>query len=308
VIDNPELVAVVSHAAGGPGSTYDPANSQATTSWHRLVAAELVLIGVPEDIGGSGGDIDDLLAVASAIGHSGASFPLLETQVGTWLAAELGEPVDSRITTVLLPVESHWIGRWVDQASRVFAITEFDDGRCQATTVAAGTGKTVTDQCGEPVTVTTTLEETTSWRPVSRAAVDHVRHTLARGYLAQCYGALAAAVTLTLRYASTREQFGSSIDRFQRVQDLLCACVGETLIVKALLVGTDGGDGTPSRPGLAHAAAAARSAVGAAFHAVHQVHGAIGFTTEYPLHHYSLRAIAWCDAAALLLESHGSQA
>lgn len=101
-------------------------------------------------------------------------------------------------------------------------------------------------------------------------------------------GLLGAALRLTVDYVNQREQFGHPIAAFQAVRHRLAECAvlvegTRWLALEAAALGAP--------PGAA--ATACTYATAAAKHVVaetHQLTGAMGFTTEYPLHVFTGRA------------------
>ncbi|WP_028928053.1 acyl-CoA dehydrogenase family protein [Pseudonocardia acaciae] len=310
-----EIEDAVAGALGGTGVTYSATNSDSVRCWDRLVESGLTTVGVPERHGGSGGGVDDLVAVAVAIGRSGASFPLLETQVANRLLASIGEPVQQRGASVLLPCSSvsasvrakvlfgEWTGRWVRGADRSVAVYRRGcDWFAVPVKVAPTVEPEVLDNAGEPMTAVHQLISANGAEPsrLSSDDVARVRATLALGYLAQAFGAASVATEMALSYASVRRQFGRAISAFQRVQDHLCVCVEELLLVKALLAGAVSARGVDVG-GTAHAGVAGPACIARIFQASHQVHGAIGYTREHGLHRFTLRSLAWSDACRTVL-------
>jgi butyryl-CoA dehydrogenase len=107
------------------------------------------------------------------------------------------------------------------------------------------------------------------------------------GYLA---GLGEGALELTVGYARQRAAFGSTLAALAPVQQLLAHAATAVRGV-ALLAGSGVADGDA----LAHAGVA----IAAACAACQQVSGAIGYTLEYPLHHFTQRARAlqtWNEA------------
>ena len=133
---------------------------------------------------------------------------------------------------------------------------------------------------------------------------DVAREWMLRGALArtaQTCGAMESALALTIDHASERTQFGRSIGRFQAVQHLVTDAAGEVIAARAaceVAVRTAVRDGIGS-PAAELAVAIARSqsarAAGVVSRAAHQVHGAIGFTLDHRLRHFTLRILAWRD-------------
>jgi alkylation response protein AidB-like acyl-CoA dehydrogenase len=130
-----------------------------------------------------------------------------------------------------------------------------------------------------------------------------VPYTVARVFelmaLSRCAlmsGALERILELSVRYAEEREQFGRAIGKFQAVQHQLALLACE---VAAALRATDAAVAELDSPRFDVAVAAAKSrvgeAAGVAAEIAHQVHGAMGFTHEHTLHHFTRRLLAWRD-------------
>jgi acyl-CoA dehydrogenase len=108
----------------------------------------------------------------------------------------------------------------------------------------------------------------------------------------QLVGASQRVLDLSVSYATTRQQFGQAISRFQAVQQLLALMAAEVAAagaaVEAALLAP-----TPER--IAAAKVRAGQAAGVVAEHGHQVHGAIGFTEEHQLHRSTLRLWSWRD-------------
>ena len=109
-------------------------------------------------------------------------------------------------------------------------------------------------------------------------------------------GTLQAVLDLGLQFAAEREQFGRSISKFQAIQHSLAVVAAE--VAAAQRAADAGVDALGSDRFIAEVAASkARvgEAVGIVAEQVHQVHGAMGFTHEHRLHHFTRRLWAWRD-------------
>ena len=117
---------------------------------------------------------------------------------------------------------------------------------------------------------------------------------LALARVAQTVGALERILDLTLSYANEREQFGRPIAKFQAIQHNLAILAGE---VAAAVRAGDAGIAALSTPRqrleIASSKARVNEAAGVVVEIAHQVHGAMGFTHEHQLHHFTRRAWAW---------------
>ena len=117
---------------------------------------------------------------------------------------------------------------------------------------------------------------------------------LTRGALAS--GALRTALAISITYATEREQFGRTISKFQAIQHTLAVMAAEVSAAgRATDAAIDALGSARQRAEVAAAKARVGEAVGIVAEAAHQVHGAIGYTHEHRLHHYTRRLWAWRD-------------
>ncbi|QLC22026.1 hypothetical protein HFP51_07440 [Parasphingopyxis sp. CP4] len=107
-------------------------------------------------------------------------------------------------------------------------------------------------------------------------------------------GALDRILEMAIEHVNTREQFGRPLGKFQAVQQSLAILAVEAAAVNSAGAGAalalDQGDGSFE---IAAAKLRTNLAVGSGTAIAHQVHGAIGFTQEYPLHHFTRRLNTW---------------
>jgi acyl-CoA dehydrogenase len=108
----------------------------------------------------------------------------------------------------------------------------------------------------------------------------------------QLAGALERVLQLTVRQAGDREQFGQPIRRFQAVAHQLAQLAGEVVAARAA---ADAAAEDPQLWKIAAAKVRCGEAAGRAATIAHQVHGAVGFTDEHVLHHFTLRLWSWRD-------------
>jgi alkylation response protein AidB-like acyl-CoA dehydrogenase len=97
---------------------------------------------------------------------------------------------------------------------------------------------------------------------------------------------------VSVAYATTRQQFGQALSRFQAVQHLLAAMASEVAAARAAV---QSALERPTARQIAAAKVRAGQAAGIVAVNAHQVHGAIGFTEEHELHRYTLRLWSWRD-------------
>ncbi|GAA0962852.1 acyl-CoA dehydrogenase family protein [Actinocorallia libanotica] len=275
--------------------------------WEELRELGWSGAGLPEELGGGGGALQDLLTLLEAVGEHGAAVPLLETSLACWLLVRAGRPLPARMTaTVALPGAGLRTGETLD-------------GTIERVPWAAAAELVIVPLDGELVLLDAAVP---GWRvepghnlageprdtihldgcripPGHRIACDLTRETvLERTALlqgAQIVGALRTALRLAADHARTREQFGRPLAAFQAVSLTLAEAAArvegaETALARA----AEAGAGAPVaalRLWLAEAA-------GEVAAAAHQVHGAMGITREHPLHHTTRRLWAWRDEGA----------
>ena len=255
--------------------------------WHLLCENGFQLMAMPD----SGAELADVFAVLRVAGRYAAPLPLAEALLANrWLGEEGGDgPVDA-LNTVGLVAENgspHWRDvPWGRAARRIVGVA--DDGG-----VFVGAPVAVTQAvnlAGEP----RDQVEVRDVRPLPCAEPAPALLALARA--AQSAGALQRVLELGIGYAIEREQFGRPIARFQAIQHMLAMVAAE---VAAAGRASDAAVAAIGSERFAFEVAAAKSRVGEAVglvaEAVHQVHGAMGFTYEHQLHHFTRRLWAWRD-------------
>jgi acyl-CoA dehydrogenase len=287
--------------------------------WSALVESGFPYVSVPEEAGGSGGDVADACAMLSVAGRFAAPVPLAESGLlGGWALTAAGLPLPEGPLTVAVgrpgdvvelsggPGSWRLTARvqrvaWGGRADRVALLATVGGERY---VVAAPVGSaSVTPGRNLAAEPRDTLEWTGAELPddavgAAPAGVDaealHLRGALSRAALIS--GALARVGELTVRYTGERQQFGRPIARFQAVQAHLVTIAEEGhLAGLATEVAALNARPDPVFFDVAAAKAAASEAATIAARAAHQAHGAIGMTKEYELGQLSRRLWSWRD-------------
>jgi hypothetical protein len=96
--------------------------------WTELERAELTRIGVPEELGGGGGDLQDAAAVVRAAAFSCAAVPLAETALlAGWLLGEAGMTLPPGPLTAAVLRDGRAAGvPYARQAAAVAVLAETD--------------------------------------------------------------------------------------------------------------------------------------------------------------------------------------
>lgn len=276
--------------------------------WQQAAELELPYVGIPEDVGGSGGSLLDAATVLRVAGRHSAPVPLLEAHLAGWLLASAGVPLpgkdecptfavagaevdvdggrvrgvlhdvafarDADVVVVLVPGAG---------TSRV-AVVRPDASAIRAGHDLAGQARDVVELGGG---------ETLEVAELSLAEREvRLRATLLRTALMA--GGLEAASSMTQEFTRQREQFGKPIGTFQAVQAHLvtlaqsAATVGLS-VERASIAAAD----RRASFEICAAKLVANTAARDSARAAHQAHGAIGMTQEYPLHQITRRLHAW---------------
>ena len=236
--------------------------------WDVVREAGLHLVGSPGS-GTDGGDLYELLTVA---GRHAVPLPLAEVLIANSCLDEAG------LTTIVVDGVAPW-ARVADRVVTVEGEMSVDFDVAEDVNLAGESRDRVQMRNAHRVDVPGPLYERMA---LSRAAL--------------MAGALDRVLAMAIDYASEREQFGRPIARFQAVQHNLAVLAGE---VAAARCACDGAIMTLGSPNFAVNVAAAKARVGEAAgvgaEIAHQVHGAMGFTHEHSLHHFTRRLWAWRD-------------
>lgn len=231
----------------------------------------------------SGTDSADLYAFIKECGRYAVPLPVAETLVvNQWCGAtegvhSIGEIDSDRITNVAWGADAGIVAgvsrdscevKVVD-APRIVGERKSLAGQPQITIVGDGRKIEVEDD------------------PYSQLALTRVN------LMAGC---LSTVLDLGIRFATERQQFGRSISKFQAIQHSLAVVASE--VAAAQRAADAAVDALGSDRFVAETAASkARvgEACGLVAEQVHQIHGAMGFTHEHRLHHFTRRLWAWRD-------------
>jgi acyl-CoA dehydrogenase len=294
--------------------------------WGALAESGLTGVGLPEEAGGSGGELADAVAIVRTLAAGAAAVPVAEQLLvaGPALVAAdlpLPSPEEPLTFAVADAVTVHPVdngdgpGRftlngtitdlaWAGVAARVAVLAPAPaglDGALLALVDASSIEATdAFNLAGEPRGSLVLDDVPAAGALLTAAQADELRARFALARAVQLAAALERVLAWTVQYAGERHQFGRPLGKFQAIQMELAEMAGEVTAVTALtdaaVQALDHGSAD-----FVLAAAAAKVRAGAAVEVVarlaHQVHGAIGFTQEHKLHHLTRRCWAWRDEA-----------
>jgi acyl-CoA dehydrogenase len=309
---------------------HEPFSLTADTAWDAglwadLAEAGLTGVGLPEEAGGSGGELADAVAVVRTLAAGAGAVPVAEQLLAAGpalLAADLDLPDPAEPLTLAVAGAVHaepsddgdGPGRWTltgtatdvawaGVARHVAVLARPPEGIEGAVLALVDAGGLATSDArnlaGEPRGSLVLGGAAASGALLTPARAGEVRARYALARAVQLAAALEQVLAWTVQYAGERQQFGRPLARFQAIQMELAEMAGEvtavTALVDAAVQALDRGDD------VVLPAAAAKVRAGAAVEVVarlaHQVHGAIGFTQEYRLHHLTRRLWSWRDEA-----------
>lgn len=267
----------------------------------ELAAGGWLAAGLPERLGGSGGDLADAAALAGACAAAGHRLPAADAAIVTGhllAAAGLRSPGG-----LVLPAPGALAGgrvrvragrvpfaRW---AGCLLVITESRACLVDPADARITPGHNLAGEPRDAVVIDGAVPAAVS------AAVpglgDQLRRAGALARAVQIAAAVQAMLDLTVAHCGQREQFGRPLARFQAVQQQLALLAAEALAaggaVRRALALTAGTDWAEEPAAVAKVRAGLAATAGAAI--AHQLHGAIGVTTEHPLHRYTTSAWSW---------------
>jgi alkylation response protein AidB-like acyl-CoA dehydrogenase len=301
-----------------PRGAADPLSARLLDS---LRAAGFLGVGVPEDLGGSGGCLNDALDVVRGAAYAGASTPVTDGPIlAGWLLREAGMAFAWSDHLAVLaagdvqladarggPVLSGTLDAvaW-PQSAAALVVPVRRGGELLVATVGLDALRLPpggANTAGEPVARRVRLDRVpvTAVAPAGltfdgAAEVLGLRRALA--HAVAMTAALQRTAELAVGYAGQRVQFGQPIARFQAVQTHLARLASEAqraaVVVDAVqAVLDDRDDLRPHRALVAAARTLAGDAAITGARTAHQVHGAIGVTMEYPLQRFTRRLWEW---------------
>ena len=276
--------------------------------WNTLTESGLTLLTTPESRGGSGAGLRELAVVLESSGYHAAPVPLAEHDLlASWLLGVADIEVPPGAMTAALTDQQLYAGQLVAAIDNVPWAGDSDvivvagDGFVAAVPRDAAKVEEYADIAGQPgglLRINAHLEDGL-YRAVGSALGHEFRLRGALARALQTCGALARAIELTSEHAKQREQFGRPIAKFQAVQALIASAAGALAVAKtsaqfATEIAAAHGFGSAEAEFAVSVAKieSSRAATLVARNA-HQVHGAIGFTLDHRLRHFTTPALAW---------------
>ncbi|MFM8532199.1 MAG: acyl-CoA dehydrogenase family protein [Acidimicrobiia bacterium] len=272
--------------------------------WKEIEEMGLPLIAVSEDKGGVGGTLADMLALLRLAGSHAVPVPMAETALATLVVSESGgQPASGPTSLALgaLALSGNRVSGKVERVPFASVADRFVTVIGNTLAVVAAGNATIEESpshAGEPygtVTFDNAAAEFTASSPVS---ADRALELAAVMRAMQMAGAADKVLVTATEYSKQRVQFGRPISTFQAIQHMLAelaSCVAAT-IASAEAAARDADEGG-LKDGGSFSIAAAKSQTSEFAQRIaaisHQSMGAMGFTHEHVLHHYTRRLWVW---------------
>lgn len=278
--------------------------------WTRIEEAGLTLALVPEAAGGFGVPAAEALGLARIAGAHALPLPLAETLIANAVLAGAGLALPGGRLTIAdgaglrldrRGARIHASGRlalvpfarWSDRIVTIAPLEGVDHAVSLAVAdLAVQPGRDLAGMPRDDVEVAPQPAEAAPLRlsGTGMRGLGALIRSLASA------GAMETILALSVQYANDRVQFGRPIGRFQAIQQYLAVMAGETAAARtAAELAAD----SYGRPGFPLSVAAAKARSGEAAQTVgalaHQVHGAMGYSREHALHHFTKRIWSWRD-------------
>ena len=276
--------------------------------WKEIEEMGLPLIAVPEEQEGVGGTLADLMAMLRVAGEHAVPVPVAETALANLLIAAAGGKPASGPSTVALGELSLQGNRVSGQVARVpfagvaerFVSIVTAGGKATLVVVPRDAVKIedTPSHAGEPYGTVTFDGATPEFSAPSAISADRALELAALARAMQMAGAADKVLVTATEYCKQRVQFGRPISTFQAIQHMLAELASSVAatIASAEAASRDADEGGLETGG-SFSIAAAKTQCSDFAHRIaaisHQSMGAMGFTHEHILHHYTRRLWVW---------------
>lgn len=276
-----------------------------SNGWHR--------VGLPESLGGHGGDLQDAAEITRAA--VGSPSPLADVVIGSAHLLELADlrlPDAADVVVVAVPQSVYVDGShltalasrvpWARSASHLLVPAPAGRSSLVALVgiedVAVTPGSNLAGEPRDTVAISTLLRNVVQVPLAYESLIAEIRLRGALTRSVQISQALRRLVEITARHVIEREQFGRSLSAFQAVQQQIAELAAEASAVEAvtrLAVAETFARSQESARLIA--CAKVRSGIGAGVGAriAHQLHGAVGISQEHQLHRFTRALWSWRD-------------
>jgi acyl-CoA dehydrogenase len=275
--------------------------------WGQVCELGLAGIGMPEDKGGSGGSLADLVVVVRELARAGLSTPIVEASTSSYAVdAAAGESFETIVVAPDLDVSSNAVTAnltqvpFADRATGLVIVTASSvvTVRLAGESVTVEPSHDIADLPDARVNLAGASVAHISGGPGAAQVIDRLALTRSAALLGTAWG----AYELTRKYVMEREQFGAPLVKIPAVSTTLAQMAVRTRFAQSALDRATAACADAHTPELHRFGAVSAARIGAATAATlvartsHQLHGAVGITAEYDLHRYTSKLWALRDA------------
>ncbi len=276
--------------------------------WGRVCDLGLAGIGMPEEKGGSGGSLADLVVVVRELARAGVSTPIAEASTAAYAvdAVAAAENFDTIVAVPDLDVASKSVTAnlaqvpFADRASGLVIVT----ASSVVTIPLAGElitvepGRDIADLPYADIRLDNASVAHIPGGPAAPKVIDRLALVRSAALLGTSWG----TYELTRRYVTEREQFGAPLIKIPAVSTTLAQMAVRIRFAQSALDRATTACAEARTPALQRFGAVSAARISAATAATlvarssHQLHGAVGITAEYSLHRYTSKLWALRDA------------
>lgn len=273
----------------------------------RLREAGLDLALVPEAAGGVGCGLAEAAAIARAWGMQAAALPIVELLLAPRLVGLAGRPELAAGATVAQPraaegregVPRHGVLEAPLFPGCETVLAPLAEAGEDLLAVLPADGAHVADLAGNAwIRIDGNAAKAASEKiDLPHRSLDMLAAEGALLTAVLAGGAMDRVVAMMIDHANTRVQFGRPIGKFQAVQHLIADASAEATVTRSAVEAAlrDADRGALALVDWLSAKAQAGRATTLVAAAAHQLLGAIGFTEEHELHHFTKRLWWWRD-------------
>lgn len=270
--------------------------------WDALAENGLPLAWVSEANDGFGADYDEVFGAIWASAQAASPVPFAETLIANWMLDQAGlAPTEGSASFAL---SGHTPSADIPFGMHADKIVLFDEAHQEISLFDNRAAVRSAEDALSPDGMTQFifsghLAEQSAKTNLSRRAIEAMILTVRAVQMA---AAMEMALNISIEYVSQREQFGRPLSKFQAIQHQLAVaaseCAAATMAATQAASSIARNADDPEKAW--HEAVIAKVQISHSVETVtvpfHQVHGAMGYTQEYDLHHYTRRLWAWRDA------------
>jgi alkylation response protein AidB-like acyl-CoA dehydrogenase len=277
--------------------------------WQKLADAGITGIAVPESAGGAGLGFIEVGLILEQVGRAVAPVPAAPTLVTSYVLAKHGVAIDGVADgSVILTTAFENEGNATRDGDEVVLRGEANfvpyGAEADIVVLPIGTGEDAAVALLRKGSFTVTELETTNRQPLATLSFDaripatdvsgdaelvhDLRQHMTAGLAMVAAGVCAAALEMTAKYTSEREQFGKKIASFQAVGQRAADAYIDTEMVRltALQAMWRLAEGWPADEEVAVAKFWVGDGGMRALHACQHLHGGLGVDLDYPVHRY----------------------